>query len=183
MLTAFRGSNLWDSAFLGVALEAELSSRTPAWWSQDPCHKHLSGRQPRRCSPTWKAVQISLAEVHPLYFPKSVVTVIKRTFTFQHFVHHWLPAPLHIEATLRLESSLFCHWVILPPENFSAFSQYKIINMIIFLGPQHVLCWIFWEAEAARHFHLERPQGVGRNNNKMGKKERYCKRDQGSVQN
>lgn len=183
MLTVFHRSHLWDSAFPGVALEAEFSSRTPAWWSQDPGRKHPSGRQPQRCGPTWKAVQISLAGVHPLCLPESVVTVIKRTLIFQRFVHHWLPAPLHPEAILRLPSSLFCYWVILLPEKFSAFSQYKIINMIIFLGPQYVPCWIFWEAEAARHFHLERQWRVGQNNNKMGKKERYCKRDQGSVWN
>lgn len=171
MLTVFHRSHLWDSAFPGVALEAEFSSRTPAWWSQDPGHKHPSRQQHQRCGPTWRAVQISLAGLHPLCLPKSAVIVTKRTFLFQRFVHHWLPAPFHLEAILRLASSLFCHLVILPPEKFSAFSQYKIINLIIFLGPQHVPCWIFWDAEAARHFHLKRQQGVGQNNNKMGKKE------------
>lgn len=110
MLTVFHRSHLWDSAFPGVALEAEFSSRTPAWWSQDPGHKHPSRQQHQRCGPTWRAVQISLAGLHPLCLPKSAVIVTKRTFLFQRFVHHWLPAPFHLEAILRV-SKLF----VLPP--------------------------------------------------------------------
>lgn len=97
----------------------------------------------------------------PLSSSTSTVSPQKCSYCYQDiitqcFVHHWLPALLHPEALPRLPSFLFCHWFILPPEKFSASSQYKIINLIIVLGLQHVPCWIFWQTEAARHFHLGR---------------------------
>lgn len=175
MSMTFLWNHLWDSAFSGVALMSSLP-HPMAWASQDPGCKHASRWQPERRAPTWTAVQI--------YFTDYAFTAppLPKCSCYQEKLHPavlctTLPAsPLHLEAILLLASSWYSHWFFCPPEKFSAFSQYKIINTTRFLGLQHVPCWILWEAEAADSPSGKRAARCVWNNKRGEKRERQGKK-------
>lgn len=149
MSMTFLWSHLWDSAFPGVALTSSLPHPS-AWASQDPGCKHASRWQPERCAPTWTWSSSNLLYRLCIHCASPAkVQLLSREASSCCALYNTACQPLAPRSYPVVSKLLVQPLGLLPPEKFSAFSQYKIINTTRFLGLQHVPCWILWEAEAA----------------------------------